>query len=256
ERLARGEERLAVLTEMLAGDGGKPAPGNAGAPGAAPAKAGAAEVDPLDEEPIDPDEDIFGALKQAQRQNKALRERMTKGQAQQEAQQKARDESQQFQSTYRSDALSFAKKTPDFGDAYNYLIDNMHAELKAMGVDDEAARDKAIAARERDFVSGLIAAKKSPAAALYELAKVRGFQRKAAPAPAPAPSAPAADASAVAKLEAINKAKDTAVSLGGAGGSAGGEVLTLETLANMPEAEFEQLSLRLGKHKMRALMGG
>lgn len=254
EKYARGEERLSVLMDLVQGaDGGaKPAPG-AAAPGAA--KPGD-ESDPFAEEAIDPEVDVFGALKQSQRQTAALLKRITDG----DQATKAKEASASVGTAYRSDAIAFARTQADFGDAYNHLIANMHQELEALGVADEAARNRAIAEREKEFVTQILAAKGSPAAALYKMAKVRGYTPKTAepaptPTPAPAPK-PAADPGAVAKLEAINKAKETVVSLGGSGGSAGGDTLTIEALANMSEAEFANTAKRIGKAGMARIMGG
>ena len=258
EKLARGEERLSVLMELVQ-SGEAPAKG---APGAAAPRAAkpAADADPFAEEPIDPEVDVFGALKQSQRQTAALLKRMQDG----DQASKAKEASASVGNAYKSDAIAFARTQTDFGDAYNHLITSMHQELEAMGVADEAARNRQIAEREKEFVAGILAAKGSPAAALYKVAKVRGYTPKAPaggqPAPggaAPAPaSKPAADPNAVAKLEAINKAKETVVSLGGSGGSAGGDVLTLESLSNMSEAEFAATAKRIGKAGMARIMGG
>lgn len=240
ERLARGDERLAVLTELMQG-GADQAKGASGA-----AAKGGADVDPFDEEPIDPEDDVFGALRQAQRQNAALVKQMKEG----AAAAKANQERASVASDYRSDALAFARETPDFGDAYNHLIAGMHRELEAMGVTDESARNRSIAEREKAFASEVMASKKSPAAALYAVAKARGYVKAAPGAPAAASSA------AVAKLEAINRGKEVAVSLATSGGTAGGDGLTLEALSNMSEAEFAAVTRRLGKSGMARIMGG
>lgn len=256
EKLARGEERLSVLMELVQ-DGETPAKAYAGvkAPGAAKP---VAEADPFSEDPIDPETDVFGALKQSQRQTAALLKRMQDG----DRASKAKEANASVGNAYRSDAMAFSRAQTDFGDAYNHLISSMHQELEAMGVADEAARNRQISEREKEFVSGILAAKGSPAEALYKVAKVRGYTPKA-PAggqPAsggatPAPK-PAADPGAVAKLEAINKAKETVVSLGGSGGSAGGDALTLEALSNMSESEFSATAKRIGKAGMARIMGG
>lgn len=261
EKLARGEERLNVLLELVQGaDAGaaKAVPG-AAAPGAAKQ---AADADPFAEEPIDPEVDVFGALKQSQRQTAALLKRMQEG----DQASKAKEASASVGNAYKSDAIAFARTQTDFGEAYNHLISSMHLELEAMGVTDEAARNRQIAEREKEFVAGILAAKGSPAAALYKVAKVRGYTPKApggqpapggaAPAPKPAADPAAVDPAAVAKLEAINKAKETVVSLGGSGGSAGGDTLTMEALANMSEAEFNATAKRIGKAGMARIMGG
>ena len=256
EKFTRAEERLAGLMELVGpGDGAKAAAPGATAPGAAKQ----AEADPLSEEPIDPEVDVFGALKQAQRQNAALLKRMQEG----DQATKQKEASASAGNAYVSDAMAFAKTQPDFGNAYNHLIAQMHQEFEALGMDDAAERNRMIAQREKEFVSEVLGRKGSPAAAIYKLAKARGY-KGAAPGGDPAPAAaapaaapkPAADPGAVAKLEAINKAKETVVSLGGSGGSAGGDVLTMESLANMSEADFNATAKRIGKAGMARIMGG
>lgn len=255
EKLARGDERLAVLMELLNNGDAKPtAPGAAAAPGAAKTDA---EVDPFAEEPIDPEVDVFGALKQTQRQNAALLKRIKDG----DQATKQKEASASAGNAYVSDAMAFAKTQPDFGNAYNHLIAQMHQEFEALGIEDTAERNRMIAQREKEFVSEVLGRAGSPAAAIYKLAKARGY-KGAAPGGDPAPAAaapapkPAADPNAVAKLKAINQAKETLVSLGGSGGSAGGDTLTMEALANMSEAEFNATAKRIGKGAMARIMGG
>lgn len=242
EKMARADERLAVLNEFLSKqDGTAPATQAAKAPDGKPA-AKAAEVNPLDEEPIDPEQDVFAALKQAQRQNKELLRRMT-----------TKDESEKTQATensfataYRSDAQAFVAKTPDFKDAYVYLIEGLHKEMEAMGVTDVAARNAAIAQQEKDFVRQAMAAKKSPSEALYAVAKTRGYAGKAA--------APATNSDA-SRLESVKRGQSAVVSLTKAGGSSS-DGLTLESLAGMSEEEFSRTLAKLSKTQRRELMGG
>lgn len=245
EKLARADERLSLLTEIMNTGGAAPA-----APGAAPgAKAAApdAAADPFAEADIDPEEDVFAALKQAQRRNAALIKRMQDGDTQAAAQK----ELTTVKTTYQEDAKAFLQKTPDFKEAYPYLINSLHRELELMGVSDKAQRDAAIAQQESELVKRALKEKMSPAELIYSIATTRGFKAGApGAAPTPAPGASAAD-----KLANVQRAQDAVVSLGKAGGSSG-EVLTMAALADMPEAEFQRAVSRLSKSQQRQLMGG
>lgn len=243
EKLARADERLSLLTEIMNTGGAAPA-----APGAKAAAPDAA-ADPFAEADIDPEEDVFAALKQAQRRNAALIKRMQDGDTQAAAQK----ELTTVKTTYQEDAKAFLQKTPDFKEAYPYLINSLHRELELMGVSDKAQRDAAIAQQESELVKRALKEKMSPAELIYSIATTRGFKAGApgaAPTPTPAPGASAAD-----KLANVQRAQDAVVSLGKAGGSSG-EVLTMAALADMPEAEFQRAVSRLSKSQQRQLMGG
>lgn len=240
EKMARAEERLALLNELIDPDAAKTLAAKPAAVQAAAAKSA------LEEEPVDPEKDIFAAFKQVQRQNAELLKRMNDGQQQQEAKETA----QTIASTYKADAQAFMQKTPDFKDAYVHLIENMHRELEALGMSDPAARNKTIAEREKDFVQEALRNKRSPSELLYTIAKTRGFSPKV-PEAQPAPEAN----KAAEKIDNIKRGQGSVVSLAKAGGS-GGDVLTLETLAAMSEDEFASVAKKLGKSQLRAMMGG
>ncbi len=230
ERQARADERLAVLNEILAseGDGRKPATDK-----------------PV--EPIDPQADPLGALQQAlghiQRLEKHIKDR--------ETQQGERESARAMQSAYQNDALRYVQDAPDFKDAYKYLIEGRHRELEAMGMTDANQRNQFIANEERSLVSQAFQLKRSPAQMIHNLAIARGF----APTAAPAQNGDPAKAHAE-KIERIaNGQKAAGASLSGAGGSSG-EGLTAAALADMSEEDFAAMSAKLGKAKMRQLLGG
>lgn len=240
EKLARVEERLAIFNEMI---------GKGDAPAANPdAKPDGKSV--FDEEPIDPEEDVFGALKQQQRINAELRRQMTEGA-------KAREQQEAVTSVktaYQQDATAFMAKTPDFKDAYGHLISTLHRELELMGVSDEAERNRAIAEQERELVSRALAQKKSPSELIYSIAKTRGFS-SAPSAAIDKQSQPAPKATADARIENVRRGQGSVISLAKAGG-ASGEGLTVEALASMNEADFAAMTKSLSKSQLRAIMGG
>jgi hypothetical protein len=243
DRVARMEARWETINELAnkpdapAADGTRPAA--AAAEGKQPASDGKS---PFDEPPIDPEEDIFAAFKQVQRQNAELVRLMKEGEQAKQQQQQVSG----LRSAYEQDATAFMQKTPDFRDAYEHLIGGLHRELEIMGVSDEGQRNAAIAEKERGLVEQAMAAKKSPSELIYNLAKTRGFAGKAQAAP---------QQNATARLENIKKGQNSVVSLSRAGGSSS-EGLTREVFANMTEAQFQQTIAKLSKEQLRAMMGG
>jgi hypothetical protein len=225
ERTARADERLAVLNELMT------------KPEAPPASAS--------EQPIDPEVDPIGALKQLHARNQALEKQLQESTKTVEERESARA----MVSAYQNDAARFVQEKPEFRDAYVHLMAGRHRELEAMGMSDAAERNRFIANEERQLVASAFQSRRSPAQMLYSLAVARGFSY-APPAPEPAKPDHAA------KIESIAKGQRQAgASLSAAGGTAG-EGLTAAALADMSEEEFSAVAAKLGKSKLRQLMGG
>lgn len=239
EKMARADERLAVLNEVM------------GKPDAPEAQKGAPQAQQtgksaLEEDDIDPEIDPFGAVKQQQRRNAEMKTML----AERRQAEEAKTTTEGIRGAYQKDAVAFMEKAPDFRDAYAHLVGNMHRELELMGVGDAAVRDRMIAEKEKDFVAAALNSKKSPAEMIYNLAKTRGFSGKQ-----PEPPDPPKEVTPEARIENIRRGQDVSLSVSRAGGSSG-EGLTLESLANMDEAAFADAIKRLGKSKTRALLGG
>lgn len=154
---------------------------------------------------------------------------------------------EQFKSVYAAKAQEFAKETPDFKDAYKYVVESRIAELQAIGYDQNAASQMA-AQDELNIAGKAFQDGANPAERLYALAKARGYQ-KSAEAPAKAPNGsteaiPDPMARLESRLDTIAKGQAAGKSLGGSGG-APGETLTLESLAGMSDAEFAELESRM-----------
>lgn len=231
EKMARAEERLSVLNELM-----QPAANDKTAKGADK------DADPFKEAPIDPDEDIFGAFKQMQRQNAALLQRMMAGETRAQEQGAASD----MKSAYLADAQAFVAKEPAFRDAYVYLIGNMHAELEAMGIADKAAREAQIAQQEQAFVAQALAGKRSPSELIFTVAKARGFAPKAATGETNGGNG---------QLDGVRRGQNATMSLAKAGGK-GAEGLTLEALAGMSEDEFIEAASSMSGARLRHVLGG
>lgn len=220
EKFARVDERLSLLNEVLSGQ--KPA-----------------EQQAQQEEMPDPEKDIFAYVKWQAKQIDTLKSQLTEGTSKQEA----REQETVFRNTYIADATAFNSKTPDFKDAYLHLVQGRDKELAFMGMTDANERRAFIAKEEKAIVEQALARKVSPSEMLYQLAQTRGYSKKAA----------AADP--VSKIENIRKSQAASLSLTGTGGSSG-EGLTAAALADMSEAEFEQVMSKLSKSERARLLGG
>ncbi len=230
-RYVRAEERLKVLNELLQPE------------------ATAAEKDKT--ELIDPEKDIFGAFKQLSERHKALEERLSSQAKKSEEQ----TEEQQTQRSYENDARRFMAATNDFVDAYKHLMSGRGKELEALGIADQTERLRIMVAEEKQIATAAIKSGRSPAEAIYNLAKIRGFTGKAASPSAAAPAAPAVNSDAQAKMASLEAGKAASLSLGGVG-SSGNTQLTMESLADMDESEFARVVSKLSPADKRRFMGG
>jgi len=253
EKLARGDERLAILNEAFQ---------------AQTRPAAAAEQDqqkpknPYEEQTIDPEADFIGWAKQMQRRSEWNFQRQS------EVQQStaARETFQRVTNAYHEDARRFMSKEPNFEDAYKHLIANRHRELEATGMVDAARRSAFIAHEETQLVIQALQNGRSPSEVIYEFARARGFtpaaaQSQNAPFAAPAGVQPAGasqlpNASAASqKIQQVKNAQIAAQSLSNVSGGAA-KTLTMEALASMSEEEFEAATKGLSKAQKRTLMGG
>ncbi|WP_316219389.1 hypothetical protein [Bradyrhizobium sp. SZCCHNR2026] len=218
ERLANFEGRFAVLERST----GKP---------------GAAEQQ--QDGPPNPEDDIFGAVK-------ALQARIDGQDEAAKAERAAADERTKFVRDYQADAAQFEQTTPDFKQAYAFLLNSRAAELKAIGYEDPKALHDALTADEFAIAQMAFQKGKSPSEMLYALATQRGYVNADSKKP---------DTSAAEKLDAIARGQAANKSLNNTGGSTGDADMTAERLLSMPMDEFEAW---VEKHpaKAKRLMGG
>lgn len=241
EKMARAEERLAVLNEVLMAtpaDGGDPQQ-------QAQTKTVEEELGPAP----DPEKDIFAYVQWQQKkielQDKRFNEMLEAQMAAQQAQQN-QQQSQQFQQAYQNDAINFIQKQPDFPEAYKFIANSFATELKSMGYNDQQIQQR-LMQEEAVLVSEAFQRNMSPAQVIYDRARARGYN--------PTQAAQQHQQNTQQKLETIQKGQRATASLSAAGGSSG-EGLTVEAIANMSEEEFAALHSKLGKSKIRQLLGG
>jgi hypothetical protein len=209
-------------------------------------------------------DDVFGAVDNAQDRLAKLE----KAREDDAAAVKTQTEQQAFVSNYRSDATSFEQKNPDYREAYNFLLNTRAKELIAIGYDDPQALKangadeetinaaglalhNALIADEMAIAQTAAGKKKSAAEIIYNLAKQRGYAKKAAAKPGEGEGKGEGDA----QLETIERGQAAHKSLNGTGGSADGDEMSAERLISMSAKAFETYA---DKHPetVRRLMGG
>ncbi len=190
----------------------------------------------------DREADPFGYMQWMEEQLESLRPQVE----QVRTQFQERDAATQLRDAYVSDAQQFARATPEFGPAYNWLMHNRDAELQAAGYTDANERMRIIAADERDIVARALQGRQSPAQVIYGLAKARGFAMPQQPAPTqpgagngqqPANGA-ARQPSVTEQVQNIQRGQSASRSLSSAGGSPPPQGINLESLANMTDAQY------------------
>lgn len=176
----------------------------------------------------------------------------------------------ELQTSYINDARTFARATPDFGLAYNWLMANRDAELKAAGYGDPAERMRIIALDERDIVARALKGRQDnpqsagPAQIIYGLAKARGFTPSPAGAQQSNGAAPANGAASTngatqpngavqgangaaptnaaqtvtQQVETIQRGQAASRSLSSAGGSPAPTGIDLQAIADMSDEAY------------------
>lgn len=236
ETQARLDERLAILNEAM---NPKPVPQK--------------PQTPLEEPDISVEEDPLGALAQLQRRNQYLMTERTKSAEETQHQSAVRDTFERVQSNYKNDAARVMAANPAFKDAYTFLMKGRDAEYQALGVSDPAERAAAIARDEAQIVIEATKAGRSPAETILAISIARGFNPGAASDGTMKPTASATQATA--KLQQIRNGQAAAQTLSGTGGTPH-EGLTAESLANMPQAEFDAMLDKLSPAQQRQFLGG
>lgn len=231
-----------------------------------------------DEDPEpDPEKDIFGWAKWAQRDRARMQQQLTKTTTHVQQKEQTEHNEQALATFYRDDARNFAEREAQFAPAYNFLFHSRAVELAAAwyGKDvaageqltpPELARIRStISAEEKSIVIDAAQNRQSPAARIFTLAKARGFRPQAAPAaqngqpgqgqPAPRQNAPAASAAPSVADEIARIQRGTAHPSLSQGGGSPATPLTAEKLASMGDDEFGAYLERMTEAQQRQLFG-
>lgn len=149
----------------------------------------------------------------------------------QDQQIKAQQEFGNFVAAYQTQATEFTTATPDFKDAYGWLMQHRDKELVTLGFKDPVQRRQIMQSEEVGIVEQAFRDQINPAQRLYDIAKFRGY-KMTEPAK---PGTPAAQAN----LDKERKAEAASKSLGSVPGSPSTK-LTAEVLLNMSDEEFAE----------------
>ena len=149
----------------------------------------------------------------------------TAQQTQQQTQQQ--QQMQNFVSNYQTQAQDFAAKTPEFKEAYNFLLSNRDAELQQMGFVDPMQRKAIMQNEEIGIVDQAFRDRVNPAERLFAIAKFRGYK----------PAVASAQTNQPATLEQEKKNAAATKSLGSVPGSASTK-MTAEVLLSLSDEEF------------------
>lgn len=147
---------------------------------------------------------------------------------QQHDMQQRNSQQQAFMNTYRASAQEFAAKTPEFSEAYKFLLGARMAEHKAAGYSDQEAQSLLVE-EEMSIVAKAYADKVNPAERIYNVAKNRGYSAansKAAPAKK--------------SLSDIKRGMANSKSLKSGGGELPGSAPGLDEIDGMDFAQFDE----------------
>lgn len=211
-QLAAAQERVAILMEAM--------------PQSQATKA--QEVEP--DAPIDPKEDLLGAVAQISKRIEQLSKQGTETQKATNA----RIEAQEHQQYTMSDAQRFAAKNPDFQAAFAHAVQAQEAVQVAMGMTPEAAK-KAVMAQVNHLIASARKEGASWAERVYKYAGVVGYKKAE---PTAGDGETEAAKAARLEIERINKGQEASASLRGTGQGGGGEALTREKVATMSEGDY------------------
>lgn len=145
---------------------------------------------------------------------------------------------------FELDAQEYKNKTPDFTEAFSYLLARRDAQLAAYGAIDKRLSDPAARAHhiENEAFQVLSQAAKagvSPAEFIYNMAKAQGYGQAA---------------NVAADYEQKNKTRSAAKSLTLSAGGAGSAPMNIESLAALPQEEFDSWYWQ-NKDEFKRIMG-
>ena len=166
----------------------------------------------------------------------------------QEANSTAMNNVAQLQRIAQQHEADFSKTTPDYQDAFQYVRAQRDQELQDMGYADPGVRQQIIQNDALQIAAQALQGNKNAAEVVYKIAKARGYAGKAAA------TAPVVKSPDLQKLTNIAKGQAANTSLGQVGGTSLPE-MTAESIAKMPDAEFEKW-LSTNEDTFRKMMGG
>lgn len=151
---------------------------------------------------------------------------------------KNRDKEFAFFNKYKASTDAFAKDSPDFMEAYNFLVESRKNELSVFIKDPNKLNNRLIA-DERSIVEEAFNNEENPGEVLFNLAKSRGYKVKAPDK----------------KIEDIDKGLKASKSLGNAGGKSDNDItienMSASDLADLSDEEFNAMFAKIEKQAKR-----
>ena len=131
-----------------------------------------------------------------------------------------------LQTKMTSHETAFANQNKDYYDAVDYLRNKRDQDYQAMGITDPAERAQLVQNDALFIAQNALQREQDPASVFYTLARNYGFSSK-----------PSSDEE---KIKNAQKGQQASKTLGSRSGKKTG--LTLQTVANMSDEEFDNLS--------------
>jgi hypothetical protein len=205
------------------------------------------------QQPIDPRTNPAGYAQQVASEVAALKTKVSGYEQQQADTQRQEQEENRLWTAYRASGREFTKASPDFPEAYNFLLASRYQELQAMGFD-EGTIAEALKNDERNLAINAQQTGSDPAETIYKWASARGFK---------AGGTPSAKNGKGGDLDRLKTAQDASETLSKSGGSASDAGrLSLKSIERMSDDEFRALTAKMtrtdpdGMDKLMARLEG
>lgn len=237
EKLARLEERWTMLSQMQAQ---KQVP------------------EEQEETPPDPNEDIFAFTQWQAKQLQKLQEKLTAREQQELAYIQQKQQEAEVWGRWETDARRYAQENPDFPNAAKWLSETRDKQLQAFArvdkrFEDPRVRNAQIEEELKQIVMHAASQGASAAEAVYAIAQSYGYT----PQSQGQQQQPPVNNELADRLKKIEQAQGASKTIGQAPGTSGGDEITAEALAAMPEEEFSRwVSDPKNARLFEKLMGG
>lgn len=207
-----------------------------------------------EETPPDPDQDIFAALKYERQQLAELKAKIEGQEKQTIEQQQAAEHENNVWNYWHQSAAAYKAETADFDDAVKWMSAERTRQLSTLkGLNPqfqtEAGIVQQINAELKDIVVAAAQAKISPAEYIYNMAKEWGYKGAAVTE---------GKIELPGKLKNVEQAQERSRTVAqGSGKTEGADEISIESLAAMPQSEFnEWMKVPANSKTFQRLMGG
>jgi len=184
--------------------------------------------------------DPIGALRKEVR---GMKDEATQTKQQLEEARQQQEQTYALQTRIAGQVREFMKDTPDYSDAFNFLMERRFGDYRAMGVSDEGELRAAFDTEAMQLAAAAMSRGKNPGQVAYEMAKSWGYTPKAAGDATGAAQETPPGGSLEDELNRLERGQKASGTLSGNGGSANtdGKKLTLQDIDNMSDDEIDKL---------------